>query len=110
MPLRLSGVVTRDGYPKQIKDLGDSLRARRVELRLLQKDLASLMGTTKDSISNWELGRTDPELRFYPAISAFLGYDPASEPQSAGQAVKQERLRRGWSMKRLAQVAGSGTV
>ncbi len=29
-----------------------------------------------DTISNWELNYSSPEVRFMPQIIAFLGYDP----------------------------------
>lgn len=40
-------------YPQQIKTLGDKLRARRLDLGLLQKDVARMLGVTEDSVINW---------------------------------------------------------
>jgi DNA-binding XRE family transcriptional regulator len=73
---------------------------------LFQKDVAGLLVATKDSVNNWEMGHVEPEFRFYPAIHEFLGYDPGPAAESLGEAVRQERLRRGWSIERLARVAG----
>jgi transcriptional regulator with XRE-family HTH domain len=72
MPLRLSGVVSRDGYPKRIKHLGDHLRVRRLDLGLTQAELAGILGADQASVLNWELGRTTPAKRFREAILAFL--------------------------------------
>jgi hypothetical protein len=39
----------------------------------------------------------------YPAIIAFLGYEPWSEPKTVPEALLAERRRRGLSIKRAAQ-------
>ena len=41
-------------FPSEIKTLGDRIRESRLDLRLYQKDLAALLGVTKDSVCYWE--------------------------------------------------------
>ena len=41
-------------YPKEMKTLGDHLRKRRLDLGLLQREVADRLGVTKDTIHNWE--------------------------------------------------------
>jgi len=37
--------------------IGDNIRKKRMELKLLQKDVARILGVTEDSITNWEKNR-----------------------------------------------------
>ena len=56
--------------------LGDKLRNRRLTLKLLQEDVAKIIGVCTDSITGWEKNRTSPLIQFMPAIIKFLGYNP----------------------------------
>ena len=47
-------------YPKELNTLGDHIRARRLNLGLLQKDVAEIIGVTTDTITNWDKNRLDP--------------------------------------------------
>ena len=48
----------------------------------------------------------EPEVGYYPALIKFLGYNPLPGPKTLGQAVRQKRMTRGWSVARLAREAG----
>jgi len=98
--------LPKPGYPKQLKHLGDHLRARRIDLGLLQRDAAAEIGVDTATVTNWELGNTEPEVRFLPALITFLGHNPLPGPETCGQAVKRERLSLGLSKERLADLAG----
>lgn len=50
---------------------------RRLELNLLQREVAQRLGVKTDTILNWEHNRTTPTLRYLPRVIAFLGYDPS---------------------------------
>ena len=60
-------------YPKQIKSLGDHIRVRRLDLKLLQKQVADCIGVDKITITNWEHRPAVPAIRYMPAIIQFLG-------------------------------------
>ena len=60
-------------YPKKMKTLGDHIRARRLDLGLLQKDVAGILGVSTDTITSWERGRIQPMHRHYIRIKEFLG-------------------------------------
>jgi DNA-binding XRE family transcriptional regulator len=47
-------------YPKEIRILGDPLRARRLDLGLRQKDVARLLDVTRDSGFYIETARVQP--------------------------------------------------
>jgi len=72
-------------YPKQLKTLGDHIRAKRLDLGLLQKDVAGIIGVTTDTITNWEIGRNQPMRWHYLKIKTFLGYSPFEQLKSVGK-------------------------
>ena len=63
-------------YPAKLETVGDHLRKRRLDLGLWQKQVAEQIGVTTCTITNWELNRTEPEIRYYPPIIDFLSYVP----------------------------------
>ena len=97
-----------DGIPENLrhpKTLGDHLKARRTALGLFQRDVAKLLGTDQFSVINWEKGRTEPTVRFYPAIRAFLGYDPYPTATTDGERLRRWRTVRGLSIRAAAKQA-----
>jgi transcriptional regulator with XRE-family HTH domain len=60
-----------------LKTLGDHLRKRRLDLGLLQREVAQKLQVNQMTICNWEINRTSPQLRFIPRIITFLGYNLA---------------------------------
>jgi transcriptional regulator with XRE-family HTH domain len=93
-------------YPKEINTLGDHIRKRRLDLGLLQREVAAKIGVDEISICNWERQRTLPEIRFIAPIIEFLGYDPFPEPDSFPEKLKTYRMRMGLSQKKLAEKLG----
>jgi len=73
-----------------------------MDLGLFQRDVALKIGADTTSVTNWEKGHTEPELRFLPAILSFLGYDPRPQPRSIGEKLVAFRLAKGWARPRLA--------
>jgi len=63
------------GYPEHPITVGEHIRKKRMDLGLLQREVAEIIGVTESSIWNWEHG-TEPELQFNPSIIKFLGYIP----------------------------------
>lgn len=91
-------------YPKTLKTLGDHLRKRRLDLKLLQKDIAQKLGVDKTSIHNWESGYATPKLWFMPRILKFLGYIPFEmKATSLGEKIKTYRRNLGLTQKALAK-------
>ncbi len=110
IPWRLTAPTPKPGYPKQLKHLGDHIRARRINLRLLQREVAARIGVTKEAIHNWVRGHAEAEVRYYPALVEFLGCNPLPEPKTQGQAVSRGRMNRGWSIDQLSREAGVDQV
>ena len=59
------------------------MKRRRLDLGLLQKEVADQIGANPWTIANWEKGKTKPAARFIPAIIGFLGYDPRPATNSS---------------------------
>ncbi|MGH7274091.1 MAG: helix-turn-helix transcriptional regulator [Nitrospiria bacterium] len=68
-------ILPPKGYPLAPVSLGDHLRKKRLDLGLLQAQVAETIGVTKSTVWNWEHG-TNPETRYQSKIIQFLGYKP----------------------------------
>lgn len=65
---------TRNASPCQPTiELGERIQERRTGLHLSQDDLASRLGVTRQTISNWECGRTTPDAVSLSRIATCLG-------------------------------------
>lgn len=107
MPLRLTAERPRDpAYPEELQTIGDHLRARRLDLGLLQKEVAKQLGASHASVLNWEKGHLSPDFTFLPAVIRFLGYDPRPEGERLGQKLHRARTARGIPQKKLAETLG----
>ena len=54
------------------------------------------------TVANWLKGRRAPDLRHWPRVIRFLGYDPSPASESLGQALVRWRWARGQSQEELA--------
>jgi site-specific DNA recombinase len=94
-------------FPKSLITMGDHIRAKRLKLKLLQKDVAKLIGVDETTIYNWERGYSRAPLRYMPTILEFLGYDPVpDEPKTLGDKLLKYRKKRGLTQKALAREIG----
>lgn len=96
--------------PEILADRGDMLgahlrRARKIR-GLRQIDAAVMMGVDEHTVIDWEKERKQPTVRQYPAIIAFLGYEPWPEPQTLGGILIAERRRLGMSSAEAAVEIG----
>ena len=96
-------------YPIQLQTLGDHIRKKRLDLGLLQKEVAGQLGADTASVHHWETGRHEPRLSFIPRILAFLGYDPRPAETSFGRRLWRARTARGLSIQGLAGLLGIDT-
>ena len=88
--------------------MGDHIRKKRIELGLLQRQVADRLGADPQSVNAWELNYRQPALRRLPAITEFLGYDPNVVPDQAplGRRIAARRRAMGLSQKTLANGLG----
>jgi transcriptional regulator with XRE-family HTH domain len=93
--------------PQNPQTWGEHIKKRRLELKLLQREVATQLGVRTDTILNWEHNWTKPTLRHLPKIMAFLGYDPISnDPKTLGERLLKYRKLCGISQGELAKQIG----
>ena len=95
-----------EGYPKELNTLGDHIRSRRLDLKLLQKHVADRVGVDEATITNWERNAILPAIRYVPAIIQFLGYDPLPPANSFSERLATARRALGLSQRRMAERLG----
>lgn len=94
-------------YHSDSQYIGDHIKARRKKLGLLQKDVATLLSVSEDTIAGWENKRTQPMVHCFPAIIKFLGYDPSgNDNTSISEQIRKYRQRNGLSHKKLGKLIG----
>jgi len=105
LPLRLKAPRTDPRLPKELRTLGDHIRKKRIELGLLQRQVADRLGADPQSVNAWDRNYRQPVLHRLPAIAAFLGYDLDALPADAplGLRIASKRRRLGLSQKALAR-------
>ncbi len=93
-------------YPKHPRTIAEHILKRRCEQELFQKDVGEQIGVSARTIMNWEKGYSEPDIRFFPAILAFLEYDPYPEPKTLGEKIIIWRQQNGVTRKSLARRLG----
>ena len=93
-------------YPKEISTLGDHFRTHRLDLNLLQEQVANQIGVHKMTINCWEGNATVPEVRYVPAIIQFLGYNPLPAANSLPECLAMARMALGLSQRKMAETLG----
>ena len=93
-------------YPKKLNTLGDHIRSRRLNLDLLQSDVAGKIGVDTTTICNWESNASTPAIRNLPAIIQFLGYNPLPPAQTFVERLTSARRVLGVSQRNLALSLG----
>ena len=90
-------------YPSKIETLGDHLLVRRLDKKLIQKDVAKIIGVNENTILDWEKKHTDPEVKYYPKIMDFMGCCPIHYAKSFGDLLLLYRTHKGLSHRQLAK-------
>jgi len=104
-PITLKSLKSKP-YEESPKTLGEHLRKCRLELGLLQKDVAARHNVTAWGYRNWENGRTTPGTLLYRRIVEFLGFYPHPAPRSLGHRLLKIRRCLGLTSRRAAGLAG----
>ena len=94
-------------YPKILNTLGDHIRKKRLDLGLLQKDVANIICTNESTIWNWENNYASPFLSNIPKITKFLGYIPFdTSNQTLGDKIIIYSKLSGLSQRKFARIIG----
>ena len=89
-------------YLKQLNTLGDHIRARRIDLGLLQRQVAEQIEVCNATITNWERNESQPPVHYIPAILRFLGYDPSEPATSLCERLIAARRAQGLTEREMA--------
>lgn len=73
---------------------------------LLQRDCAEQLGINLGTWRSWEKGQTRPNVRLWPAVIAFLGYNPTPAPQTLGERLRARRWELGLTQREFAKCLG----
>lgn len=52
------------------------IRKRRLDLKLLQADVAQIVSCSKATVTNWEKGHAAPRVGHMAGVTRFLGFNP----------------------------------
>jgi len=99
-----AGSVIR--IPTEPQTIGDHIRRRRLRLKMLQGEVAGQIGVDTTTVFNWEANTARPEIRYMPAVIAFLGYNPLPEANGWGERLVRRRTSLGLSQKEAARRLG----
>ncbi len=112
LSLTLRGRVSRPDQPAEPRTVGEHLKRARLDRGIQQRDAGRAIGCDPGTLLNWEKGRVAPDVRFWPAILRFLGYDPRPEPAGFGGRIRAAREAEGLTEEALARKLGldPGTV
>jgi len=112
---------------KEPKTISEHLKKKRFDLGLRQSEAAQQLRVSHRTLSLWETDRVYPAWAFQPRLTAYLGYDPFSDPTlgspkgnetscvaflsldapvTIGQKIKQFRLKSRKTRKQLALELG----
>ena len=92
-----------EGYPDDLATVGDHIRNERLNLGLLQREVAEIIGVPEGAVQQWESNGYEPRMKYWPGIISFLGYEPISSPQTTAERIKVIRRRLGLTSRNLAK-------
>lgn len=102
-----------EGYPIELKTIGDHIRKWRMDNNLLQSDIASILKVCEDSVVGWEVRGTTPCIRQMPGIIRMIGYFPVQiDTSTFGEKITYYRYMLGLTPEEFGQMvsANSSTV
>jgi DNA-binding XRE family transcriptional regulator len=112
---------------KEPATLGQHLRKKQFSAGLRQSEAAQILVVSKRTLSLWETDRVYPSWAFQPRLTAYLGYDPFTDPTlgsprgnetscvaflsknapvTLGQKIRQNRLKLRKTRKHMALELG----
>ncbi len=78
-----------------------------MDLRMLQKDIATIFKVSEETITNWEQGHSVLQVRYYPKLIAFLEYYPFPEDtKTIGGRIMKYRYSNGLRQKDMGKLIG----
>ena len=96
----------------ELNTVGDHIRRKRLDLKMLQREVAEQIGVGETSVFKWEANTVSPGIRYMPAIIRFLGYNPLPPATGWGERLVRHRTSLGMTREEAAKRLGvdSGTL
>lgn len=98
--------LRKKDYSEDPKTLGEHLKKRRRELRLIQREAGERMGVSAETVAHWEKDKTEPVPSQFRSAVEFLGYDPTPEPRTLAERLKAKQRSLGASLAQIARHLG----
>jgi transcriptional regulator with XRE-family HTH domain/cell division protein FtsB len=92
--------------PTELNTVGDHIRRKRLDLKMLQREVAEQLGVCEPSLFNWEANTVSPGIEYMPAIIRFLGYNPLPPAKSWGERLVRHRTSLGMTRGEAAKHVG----
>ncbi len=73
MTLRLNRTIVKTSIKKGVKQMSITLKSARINKGLTQVEAAKLIGVTKDTLSNYERGKSYPDVPIIKKIEQVYG-------------------------------------
>ena len=93
-------------YPSALVTIGDHICKRRLDLGLLQREAAEIIGVDKTTIVNWEKNHAQPAICHMGGVVRFLGYSPFRECDTMAQQLLSHRKTLGITQESFARLLG----
>jgi DNA-binding XRE family transcriptional regulator len=93
--------------PTELNTVGDHIRRKRLDLKMLQREVAEQLGVCEPSLFNWEANTVSPGIECMPAIIRFLGYNPLPAAKSWGERLVRHRTSLGMTEERPRNTSAS---
>ncbi len=95
-------------YPENPQSIGEHICKARVDRKLLQEDVANILGVDVMTIGNWENGKVQPKSRFLIPVIQFLGYTPKclQDYPQLESPVFAYRMKHSYTQEQLARLTG----
>ena len=100
--------ICTQALPNELRTIGDHIKARRIQLRLFQNDVAKQIGVHFASIQNWERNVGTPMSCQIPSVIRFLEYVPFKHDGTQRGRLRWMRMCAGWTQDDLAAAAHCG--
>lgn len=87
MLVYLKGGPAREDRLRAARTLGEALRERRIACGMTQEFVAEVLGVTRQAVSRWEGGRSDPSTSNLIAVARLYGV-PAEELSRSAESAR----------------------
>ena len=96
------------GYPKEITNLGEAIKGKRLDMKLTKVELAKLLKVSPLTIGTWENSNKIPVPRLLQRIISWLGYIPplGVDKNTLGGQLYTYRCKHGLTQKDVASALG----